>query len=110
MDEKKKRIRKKTCEINSIDQLRNTTTTQPIKSPEPESKEKNELGTYDIIGYDKKWHKSFMPNFKQDRSLNKEELQFWNSIPEWFQTKILERSPTYPNPPKLDHLYYGRAY
>ncbi len=72
------------------------------------SKEKNELGTYD-----KKWQPAFIPNFKQDRALNKEELQFWNSIPEWFQTKVLERSPTYPNPTKFRlgsyeyYQYYG---
>jgi hypothetical protein len=66
------------------------------------SKEKNESGSNDIIGYDKTWKVSFAHSFKQDRKLNKEELKYWNLIPEYYKTKVLERSPTYPNPPKLD--------
>lgn len=45
------------------------------------------------------------PEFRQDRKLNEKELAFWNTIPEYYQIKVLERSPTYPFPIKPD--YYG---
>ena len=57
-----------------------------------------------IVDYKETWQDS-TPTFRQDRKLNDKELAFWNTIPEYYQTKVLERSPTYPEPPKTD--YYG---
>ncbi len=58
-----------------------------------------------VIGSAEKWEKVWIPNVRQDRKLNDKELAFWNTIPEPYQKKVLERSPTYPNPPK-DPRYY----
>lgn len=57
-----------------------------------------------ILDYKETWQDS-TPTFRQDRKLNDKEMAFWNTIPEYYQTKVLERSPTYPDPPKPD--YYG---
>lgn len=56
---------------------------------------KNKEGGLEIIGYKPTWKEGY-PNFRQDRKLDDKDLQFWNSVPEWYQTKILEFSPTYP--------------
>lgn len=47
------------------------------------------------------------PSLRQDRKLNDKEINFWNSLPTWYQTKILERSPTYPEhlKPKRNKYY-----
>jgi hypothetical protein len=62
-------------------------------------------GTLVTIGYQEKWNDS-TPIFRQDRKLNPKEMAFWNTIPTYYQTKVLERSPVYPNPPKPDYGYY----
>jgi hypothetical protein len=61
----------------------------------------------EIIGYETVWQAT-MPNLRQDRKLNDKELIFWNSMPEWYQNKVLERSPTHPQnlTPKFDSYYY----
>lgn len=46
------------------------------------------------------------PQFRQDRRLNEKELAFWNSIPEYYQTRVLEHSPTYEEPEKTDTYPY----
>jgi len=53
-----------------------------------------------------KWVDTGTPTLRQDRKLNEKEAQYWNTLPSWYQTKVLEDSPTYPNPPKRD--YWGR--
>lgn len=55
------------------------------------------------IGYKPVWRNG-EPTFRQDRKLNEKELAFWNTIPLHYQTKVLERSPTYPTPPKVDYF------
>jgi hypothetical protein len=63
-----------------------------------------------VIGHKSYWRDAWSPGaFRQDRKLNEKELKFWNTIPEFYQTKVLERSPTYPNPPKRDY-YSGYGY
>lgn len=60
-----------------------------------------------VESYKSVW-KAGRPNFRQDRKLNDKELAFWNTIPEQYQIRVLEHSPTYPNPPKQDpYGYYG---
>lgn len=63
-----------------------------------------EDGKLIIIGYETSWRMG-SPSFRQDRKLNDKELTFWNTIPEYYQIKVLEKSPTYPNPPKEDYYY-----
>lgn len=65
-----------------------------------------------VIQWKPVWRDAWAPsNFRQDRKLNDKEMVFWKSIPEYYQTKVLERSPTYPNPPKLDRYSgYGFPY
>lgn len=62
------------------------------------SKEVDEAGNRKIIDRKPVWRES-IPSFRQDRKLNEKELVFWNSIPEYYQNKVLEYSPTNPNPP-----------
>jgi hypothetical protein len=52
------------------------------------------------------WKNGGPPSLRQGRKLNTKEMAFWNTIPVFYQTKILEVSPGYPNPPKYD--YWGR--
>jgi hypothetical protein len=40
--------------------------------------------------------KHYTPSLRQDRKLNDKELEFWNALPAWYQTRIMEESPTYP--------------
>ncbi len=54
----------------------------------------------------KTWRSGSKPYFRQDRKLNDKELEFWNSMPEYHRTKILEQSPNYPTPPKDPNRYY----
>ena len=60
--------------------------------------------------YQESWVAATPPSFRQDRRLNEKELAFWNTIPEFYQNKVLERSPTYPTPPKPDFSYYSYYY
>lgn len=50
------------------------------------------------------WKSGATPTLRQDRKLNQKEMDFWNTVPEYYQTKILEESPTYP-PEKLKEKY-----
>lgn len=61
-----------------------------------------------VIGRQKVWRTGSKPSFRQDRKLDEKEMVFWDSIPAYHQTKILEESPNYPNPPKKD--YYSSYY
>lgn len=72
--------------------------------------ELNELGQKKliVIGREKVWKTGSKPTFRQDRKLDEKEMKFWDSIPAYYQTKILEESPNYPNPPKKD--YYSSYY
>lgn len=70
---------------------------------------KNKEGVTEIIGYEPVWKASY-PNFRQDRKLNDKEMIFWNSMPEWYQNKILERSPVYPENLKSNYKDYRYYY
>lgn len=61
-----------------------------------------------VIGREKVWKTGSKPVFRQDRKLDEKELAYWNNLPAYYQTKILEESPNYPNPPKKD--YYSSYY
>lgn len=67
----------------------------------------NKEGVSELVEYKPSWRRR-VPTFRQDRKLTDKEIIFWNSIPEYYQIKILEYSPTYPNPPKFD--YYNNYY
>ena len=58
------------------------------------------------VGRTESWRRGWKPNLRQDRKLNKQELEFWAKVPTWYQTRILEESPTYPDPPKRELGYY----
>ena len=66
----------------------------------------DENGNKVVREYEETWPYASPPGFRQDRKLNEKELAFWNTIPEFYQTKVLERSPTYPNPPKNNPYSY----
>lgn len=66
-----------------------------------------ENGVLVVIGYETIWKVGHPSGFRQGRKLDSKELNFWNTLPEYYQTKVLELSPTYPNPPKPD---YNRFY
>lgn len=54
-----------------------------------------------------KWTKNYgAPNLRQGRKLDAKDLEFWGSLPEYYQRKILECSPNYPKEPRYD--YWGR--
>lgn len=53
-----------------------------------------------------KWVRASLPNLRQNRKLDAKDLQFWNSLPEYYQTKILQKSPGYPKPPKTNPYGY----
>ena len=53
-----------------------------------------------------KWVRASMPTLRQDGQLDAKDIQFWNSMPDYYHTKILQYSPGYPNPPKRDPYYY----
>lgn len=72
------------------------------------SHNKDENGKFIVIGREPRWVRS-EPTFRQDRKLNSKELKYWGIIPQYYQTRVLERSPTYPNPPK-PNPYSGYLY
>lgn len=53
-----------------------------------------------------KWVNASTPPLRQDRKLNEKEMAYWNGVPEYYKTKILEKSPNYPNPPKPNPYGY----
>jgi hypothetical protein len=57
--------------------------------------EKDKDGISRIAGYQLAWQQG-RPSFRQDKKLDDKDIQFWNSIPGYYQTKVLEFSPTYP--------------
>lgn len=62
---------------------------------------KDKDGNRVITEYKSVWKESYgVPTLRQGYALNKEELKYWNIIPVFYQEKVLEHSPTNPNPPK----------
>jgi len=53
-----------------------------------------------------KWVNASPAALRQDRKLNPKEMDFWNVLPEYYRTKILEKSPTYPEELKPKSRYY----
>ena len=53
-----------------------------------------------------KWVNATTPPLRQSRKLNEKEMAYWNAVPDYYKTKILEVSPNYPNPPKPDRYGY----
>jgi hypothetical protein len=52
-----------------------------------------------------KWVNTGYPSLRQDRKLNEKELNYWNSIPGFYQEKITQMSPNSPLPRK--ETYFG---
>lgn len=63
-----------------------------------------ENGKTIVIDYEERWENS-TPTFRQDRKLNDKELNFWNTIPQYYQDRVLEYSPTWDGPPR-QRFYY----
>jgi hypothetical protein len=59
-----------------------------------------------VINRVSKWVRASTPTLRQDRKLSPKELDYWNSLPEYYQRKILEKSPGYPKPAKTQRYYY----
>jgi hypothetical protein len=54
-----------------------------------------------------KWvNANYTPTLRQHRKLNEKEMAYWHTIPTYYQTLILEKSPNYPKPPKEQNRYY----
>lgn len=53
-----------------------------------------------------KWIPSSISNFRQDRKLDAKEIQFWETLPEYYQIKILQKSPGWPKPAKTNPYGY----
>lgn len=70
---------------------------------------KDDYGNPIVVGREKVWEYGSKPFFRQGRALNAKEMEFWNTVPAYYQTKVLEQSPNYPNPPKKD-LYSSYYY
>lgn len=66
----------------------------------------NEAGNATVAGTEMVWEAG-TPNFRQGNKLNPKELAYWNTLPEYYQERILELSPTNPNKPEPN---YGRYY
>lgn len=56
-------------------------------------KEKNAEGAPIILGYEKQWFLGSPTIFHQGRKLDSKELEYWNSVPEYYQNKILGLAP-----------------
>jgi hypothetical protein len=61
-----------------------------------------------LLNTESKWVDG-RPFFRQDRKLNDKELSFWNTVPEYYQNKVLAWSPTTDLDPK-EHPYYKGRY
>lgn len=54
-----------------------------------------------------KWvNSNYTPTLRQHRKLNEKEMEYWYTLPEYYQTKILEKSPNYPEELKPKSRYY----
>lgn len=56
-------------------------------------KEKNNEGVPIITGYEPQWHIAATPIFRQAHKLNSKELEYWETVPEYYQNKILGLAP-----------------
>lgn len=67
----------------------------------------DDKGNKIVTDYKTTWRNG-TPQFRQDRRLNEKDLAFWNTIPEFYQGKVLERSPTFEGekPPGAYSYYY----
>lgn len=52
-----------------------------------------ENGSPEIIGYEAQWFVGSPGAFRQGRKLDSKEVDYWNSIPEYYQNKILGLAP-----------------
>jgi len=77
---------------------------EPIYKKDKDGNLVLEKGKPIAIDYQQSWQNG-TPTFRQDRKLNDKELKFWNSIPECYQTKVLEYSPTWDGPPRKTSYY-----
>jgi hypothetical protein len=76
---------------------------QPIYKKDFVGRNVLENGAFVVIGHESVWKTGRPNSLRQGRKLTNKELNYWSSIPEYYQTKVLELSPTYPNPPKPDY-------
>lgn len=66
----------------------------------------DEKGAPVVLDRIAKWVNASTPPLRQHRKLNDKELAYWNSLPQHYQTKILEISPNYPEELKPKRSYY----
>ena len=66
-----------------------------------------ENGSPVVLGYEPQWFAGSPNAFRQARRLDSKELEYWSSVPEYYQNKVLELSPNHPVQPKQDSYRYG---
>jgi hypothetical protein len=69
----------------------------------------DDAGNKIVKDYEESWVAANPYAFRQDRKLNEKEAAFWKTIPEYYQNKVLELSPTYNGPkpdPYRSYYYY----
>lgn len=59
-----------------------------------------------IIGKENYWVDAYPPSFRQGNKLSTKEVVYFNNLPEYYQKKILDCSPTNPTPVKPDYRRY----
>jgi hypothetical protein len=67
---------------------------------------KDEFGNPIVIGYEKMWTVAHPSSFRQGSRLSNKEAAYFNKLPEYYQQRVLELSPSHPNPIKPFRGYY----
>ena len=45
-----------------------------------------------VIGHESVWIPGNPPALRQGRKLDTKEMEYWNSVPEYYQNKVMKRS------------------
>jgi len=78
------------------------------KLDEYKNKIMGDNGKYVVIGYETTWPRSYPSSFRQGNKLSNQEIVYFNKLPEYYQNRILEQSPTNPNPVRPNYYSYYR--
>lgn len=67
-----------------------------------------ENGKYEISEYKTEWIRSYPGAFRQGNKLSNKEIEYFNNLPQYYQDRVLELSPTHPKPvkPSYRNSYY----
>lgn len=59
-----------------------------------------------VIGTEQYWKDAYPGSFRQGNKLSNKEVAYFNNLPEYYQKKVLEMSPTNPKPVRPDYRQY----